>query len=114
MKIETSAQLVTVYVNSTDQWQGQPLYAAIVQLCKDRGMAGAIVLRGAEGFGSGGRTHTSRLLEVAENLPVKIEIVDIAERVEPLLAALGDMITEGLVTVTEVRAIRYLRDPGPQ
>ena len=40
MKIEADAKLVTIYVNSTDQWHGQPLYAAIVGLCKDRGIAG--------------------------------------------------------------------------
>jgi PII-like signaling protein len=110
MKIELDARLVTVYVNSTDQWHGRPLYTAIVQLCQERGIAGATVVRCAEGYGASGRLHTSRLLELSENLPVRVEIVDITERIDPLLTALGEMIGEGLVTVTPVHIMKYLRD----
>jgi uncharacterized protein len=111
MKIEADAKLVTVYINSTDHHHGQALYSAVVQLCKDRGMAGATVTRCEEGYGSSGRIHTTRLMELAENLPVRIEIVDLAERIGPFLAALEPMIEEGLVTVADVRSTRYLRDP---
>jgi PII-like signaling protein len=112
VRIEEDAKLVTVYVNSTDQWHGQPLYAAIVQLCRERGIAGATVTRAVEGYGGGGRLHTSRLLELSENLPVRIEIVDMAERIDPLLAALEPMIGEGLVTVSKVHILRFLADPN--
>jgi PII-like signaling protein len=50
-------------------------------------------------------------LELAEDLPVRIDIVDIAERIEPLLAALESMIGEGLVTVVDVHIRRFLPDP---
>lgn len=110
MKIELDARLVTVYVNSTDQWHGRPLYTAIVQLCQERGIAGATVVRCAEGYGASGRLHTSRLLDLSENLPVRVEIVDITERIDPLLTALGEMVGEGLVTVSPVHIMKYLRD----
>ena len=113
MKVEVSAKVVTVYVNSTDQWHGRPLYTAVVQLCQQQGIAGASVIRCVEGYGAGQRLHTSRLLELSENLPVRVEIVDLPERVEPLLAALGGMIGEGLVTVSDVHILRYLPDPRP-
>jgi PII-like signaling protein len=111
MKVEVEARLVTVYVNSTDQWHGRPLYAAIVQLCQEKGIAGATVVRGAEGYGAGGRLHTTRLLELSENLPVCIEIVDVPERIEPLLSSLDEMIGEGLVTISPIHVIKYLRNP---
>jgi PII-like signaling protein len=114
MKIETDAKLLTIYVNSTDQWHGQPLYAAIVGLCKDRGIAGATAVRAVEGYGGSGRIHTARLLELSENLPVRIEIIDIAERIDPLLAALDPMIGEGLLTVADVHIRRYFREPKKQ
>src|SRR5213593_2920232 len=110
MKIEVDAKMVTIFVNSTDQWHGRPLYSAIVQLCQERGVAGATVVRCVEGYGAGGRLHTARLLELSENLPVRIEIVDIPERIEPLLPPLGAMIGEGLVTVQNVHILRYLPD----
>ena len=111
MRIEEDAKQVTVYVNSTDQWHGQPLYATIVQLCKDRGMAGVTVTRAIEGYGGSGRLHTNRLLELSENLPVRIEIIDLVERIDPLVAALEPMIGEGLMTLLNVRVVRFLPDP---
>jgi uncharacterized protein len=111
MKIEANAKLVTIFVNSTDQWHGRPLYSAIVHLCQQRGIAGATVQRCVEGYGASGRLHTTRLLELSEDLPVRIEIIDLPERVEPLLEALGEMIGEGLVTVSDTRVVKYLPDP---
>jgi uncharacterized protein len=111
VKIEVDAKLVTVFVNSTDQWHGRPLYSAIVQLCQQQGIAGASVTRCAEGYGAGHQLHTTRLLELSENLPVRIEVVDLPERIEPLLAALAGMIGEGLVVVSDVHILRFLPDP---
>jgi PII-like signaling protein len=111
MKVEMDAKMVTVYVNSTDQWRGRPLYSAIVSLCQEMGIAGATVLRCVEGYGAGRQLHTTRLLELSENLPLHIEIVDLPERIEPLLVALGGMIGEGLVTVADVHILRFLPDP---
>jgi len=111
MKIETDAKAVTVYVNSSDRWHGQRLYAAIVGLCKDRGIAGVTVVRCAENYGGSGHFHTARLMELCENLPVRVEIVDITEWIEPLLVALEPMIGEGLLTVADVRIRRFLPDP---
>jgi PII-like signaling protein len=111
MKIEVDAKLVTIYVNSTDQWHGQPLYSAIVRMCQQQGLAGATVIRCVEGYGASHRLHTARLLELSENLPVRIEIVDLPERVEPMLGALKAMIGEGLVTISDVHILRFLPDP---
>jgi PII-like signaling protein len=113
VKVEVDAKHVMVFVNSNDQWHGRPLYAAIVQLCRERGMAGATVTRCVEGYGAGGQLHTTRMLELSENLPVRIDVVDVAERIDPLLVALGGMIGEGLVTVTNTHIMRYLPDPRP-
>jgi uncharacterized protein len=111
MKTEIEGKKLTIFINSTDQWHGRALYSAIVQVCKDKGIAGATVSRCEEGYGHGGHLHTTRLLELSANLPVRVEIIDVREKIEPLLAALEGMIGEGLVTVTDVHIIRYLPDP---
>src|ERR1700682_4220213 len=111
MKVESEGKLVTIFINSTDQWHGRALYSAIVHLCKEKGIAGATVSRCVEGYGAGGQLHTTRLLELSENLPVRIEIIDLPERIEPFLEALGGMIGEGLVTVSDARVLRFLSDP---
>lgn len=113
MKIEVDAKQVTIFINSTDQWHGKPLYSAIVQLAQDKGIAGASVVRCVEGYGAGRQLHTTRLLELSENMPVRIELIDLPERVEPFLTALEGMIGEGLVAVSNVHVLRYLPDPKP-
>jgi PII-like signaling protein len=111
MKIEADARQVTVFINSTDQYHGHALYAAIVQRCRDRGIAGATATRCTEGYGAGRQLHTTRLLELSEDLPVRIDIVDLAERIDPFLAELSEMVGEGLITVANVRVLRFLPDP---
>jgi PII-like signaling protein len=113
MRIETDAKQVTVFINSTDRYHSAPLYLAIVQRCQALGIAGATVTRCTEGYGAGQHLHTSRLLELSENMPLRIDIVDLPERIDPLLAELGGMIKEGLVTVANVRILRFLADPKP-
>ena len=79
-------------------------------LCKERGIARATVTRCTEGYGGSGHIHTTRLLELSENLPMRVEIVDISERIDPLLPALEAMIGEGLLTIAGVHIRRYLND----
>ena len=111
MKIEGRAKQVTVYVNSNDQWSGRPLYSAIIQLCQSQGIAGASVSRCVEGYGAGHKLHTTRLLELSQDLPLRIDIIDVEERIQVLLPALERMIEEGLVVIADVQTIRMLRDP---
>jgi hypothetical protein len=82
-----------------------------VHLCQQKGLAGASVTRCVEGYGAGHKLHTARLLELSENLPVRIEIIDVPERIDPLLAALEGMIGEGLVVISNVHVLRYLSNP---
>ncbi len=113
MKVEVNAKHVMIFVNSTDQWHGRALYSAIVQLCQQQGIAGDSVTRCVEGYGAHHELHTTRLLELSENLPVRIDIVDLPVRVEPLLAGLEAMVGEGLITVSDVRIVRYQSGPVP-
>lgn len=51
--------------------------------------------------------HTARILRLSEDLPIVIEVVDTAERIDALLPALDEMIEDGLVTIETVRILRY-------
>jgi PII-like signaling protein len=113
MRVELDAKQVTVFINSTDQWHARPLYAAIVHACKERGIAGATVSRCVEGYGVHHHLHTARLLELSENLPVRIEIIDAPEHIDPFLPVLGNMIGEGLIVIANVHIVRFLPDARP-
>lgn len=107
MKLEGEGKLLRIFVGESDRWEGRPLFEAIVQKVREAGGAGATVLRGIEGFGAHSRIHTTRILRLSEDLPIVIEVVDTAERIDALLPVLDEMIEDGLVTIETVRILRY-------
>jgi uncharacterized protein len=107
MKSQSEGQLLRIFIGESDHWEGRPLYEAIVQRARAAGLAGATVIRGLEGFGAHSRLHTTRILRLSEDLPVVVEIVDVAERIEAFLPALDEMVDEGMVTLEKVRVIAY-------
>lgn len=113
MKIEGDGKLVRIFVGESDRWEGRPLYEAIVHRVHEAGGAGATVLRGIEGFGAHSRIHTARILRLSQDLPIVIEIVDTAERIDALLPEIDAMIHEGLVTIENVRILKYEAGRSP-
>jgi uncharacterized protein len=107
MKLPDEAELLRIFIGESDHWHGRPLYEAIVQEARRRGMAGATVLRGLMGFGAHSRMHTAKILRLSEDLPMIVEIVDKPERIAEFLPELDKMIDEGLVTLERVRIIAY-------
>ena len=107
MKIEGTGLLIRIYIGETDRWHEKPLYQAIVELLRTRGIAGATVLRGIEGYGARSHLHTTRILRLSEDLPVLIEVVDAEERIRAILPELDAMVGDGLITLEHVEVITY-------
>ena len=112
MKLPSEAELLRIFVGESDKFEGRPLYEAIVEEARRRGLAGATVLRGTVGFGAHSRIHTAKILRLSEDLPMVIEIVDRPERIAEFLPDLDKMIGEGLVTLEKVRVIVYRHEAG--
>jgi len=83
------AKKVILYVGEDHQFHGQSLYSAILNFLFYRGISGASVIRGIAGFGADHHLHTMRIERLTENLPIKIEFVESAEKVEELLPKAG-------------------------
>lgn len=107
MKLPSEAQLLRIFVGESDKYHGRPLYQAIVESARERGMAGATVLRGTLGFGAHSRIHSAKVLRLSEDLPMLVEIVDTPEQIDAFLPDLDTMIGEGLVTLEKVQVITY-------
>jgi PII-like signaling protein len=96
-----------VYIHERLRHQHRPLYAIIVELARHEGMAGATVFRGIEGYGLHRHLHTTRLLDVSDDLPVIVEIVDTAEAIQSFLQTLDALIPHGMATLSPVSIIKY-------
>ena len=107
MKIPENGWLLRIFIGESDRWESRPLYEAIVFKARELHMAGATVLRGPMGFGAHSHLHTAKVLRMSEDLPIVIEIVDAREKIDLLLPYIDEMVEEGLVTLEEVRVIKY-------
>lgn len=107
MKLEGKAKLLRIFIGESDRHGHVPLSEAIVAKARREGLAGATVMHGSSGFGAGSRVHTSKILRLSQDLPVVIEIVDRAEKIERFVSSLDAMIGEGMVTVETVEMAMY-------
>jgi hypothetical protein len=101
-------RLLRIFLGESDKHEGRPLYEWIVLKAREAGLAGATVLRGIEGFGAHSRLHTAKILRLSEDLPIVVEIVDLAEKIEAFLPTVDVAIAEGLATVEKVD-VRFYR-----
>jgi PII-like signaling protein len=104
--------LMRIHIGERDKHGGKPLYAAIVELLRARHYAGATVYRGIMGFGASSTIHTDRIEVLSLDLPVIVECVETAERIDEILPVLDGMIGGGLITLERANVIVYRPDGG--
>ena len=107
LKLEGEQKLLRIFIGEQDKWKGLPLHEAIVNQAREMGMAGATVLKGFLGFGCNAHIHMAKFLDLSEDLPIIIEIVDSEERIKKILPHLDEMVQDGLVTLEKVHVIIY-------
>jgi PII-like signaling protein len=99
--------LMRIHIGERDKHDGKPLYAAIVELLRARGLAGATVTRAIMGFGATARLHTDSVLRLSLDLPIVVECVDAEEKIQTVLPGIDAMMGGGLITLERVRVIAY-------
>lgn len=108
-RIEGEQVLMRLFIGESDQWRDRPLYAALLDLFRAKGLAGATVLRGIAGFGPSSILHMAGLLRLSRDLPLVIEVVDTQEHLDAVLADVDRMMSGGLITIETVKVLRYSR-----
>lgn len=98
------AVLLRVFVGERARHEGHPLHEAIVRAAREAGLAGATVLRGVMGYGRSGQIETAKILDLSDDLPLVVEIVDTEAKVEAFLPALRAM-GPALATLEKVRVL---------
>src|SRR5258708_20161284 len=99
--------LMRIFIGESDKYRGKPLYEALVQRLREKGLAGATVLRGVAGFGASSTVHTDKILRPSLDLPIIIEVVETEEAIQKVLPDLDEMIDGGLITLQRARGIMH-------
>jgi PII-like signaling protein len=112
MKLQGEGKLLRIFIGESDKADHHALFSMIVKSAKERGLAGATVLRGVEGFGANSRSiHTARILRLSEDLPILIEIVDTEDKIQAFLPVVDGLLERSgcgaMVTLEKVQVLHY-------
>ena len=108
MSLPQSGCLLRMFLGEADKQEGRPLYEWLVLRARERGLAGATVVRGLMGFGAHSRLHTFRIERLSQDLPIVVEVVDTREKLEAFLTEVDPLIHEGLATLEDAE-VRFYR-----
>jgi PII-like signaling protein len=108
------AKKVTIFVNEDTRHHLGPLSDAILTFLLHKGVAGATATRAIAGFGAHQVVHTNKIEALAEHLPIRIEFIDAAEKVDGLMPALYEMVTDGVIEVQETTVVKAANREHPE
>ncbi len=106
-KFEGERTLMRIHIGESDTWHGKSLHQAIVEMLRKEGFAGATVLRGVAGFGGSSILHTNKLLQMSQDLPIIMEVIESHEKIEKILPRIDEMLGGGIVTLEKVRVLMH-------
>lgn len=105
--IEEDDYLIKIYIGEMEKVKSIPLYEYIVLKCREIGIAGATVIKGIMGYGADRKMHTAKLVDLSENLPIIIEIIDTKENIKKLRPYLDEVINKGFITIEKIHVVKY-------
>ena len=105
------AQLLRILVGEAARHDGKPLYEAIVLKARDMHLAGATVLRAGMGYGHSQHVHSAKILQLSDDLPLLIEIIDTQDKIAAFLPVLEGMMHGGTATLQSLEMVVYPSEP---
>lgn len=98
---------LVIYIGEADHHAGRPLYDVILHALQNNGITGASAFRGIAGYGGHGVMHTTAILRLSEDLPIRIEAIDALEKIEAVLPEILALVGEGLVETERVDVHKF-------
>lgn len=109
--LSQDSRLLRIFIGDTDKLHHTPLYEAILSKAREIGLAGGTVLRGVMSYGATSIVHTSKLLDLSDDLPIIIEIIDHEDKIRSFIEVVGGMMDEsgcgGLITIEKAEVAYY-------
>ncbi len=108
-----TAKKVTIFVNEDTQHHFGSLCDTILTFLLHKGVSGATATRAMAGFGGHHVMHTTRIEVLSEHLPIRIEFIETAEKVDELMPTLYDMVTDGVIEAQDTQVIKVASKERP-
>jgi PII-like signaling protein len=112
-ELNPDARLLRIFIGESDKVDHRPLYEALLFAAKKQHLAGVTVLRGIMSFGASSQVHTAKLIDISQDLPVVVEVVDAEEKINGFLQTVNALMDKagcgGMVTIEKARVLHYIR-----
>lgn len=102
MNTQPNALRLCIYSLENDKSGHVPLHERLVAMARDRGLAGATVLRGIMGYGASHHLHSTKVLQLANDLPVLTEFIDEPSRIREFVEEIRPLIASAHATLEPV------------
>jgi PII-like signaling protein len=108
-----TAKKVTIFVNEDTQRHFNSLSDAILTFLLHKGVSGATATRAMAGFGAHRVMHTTKIEVLTEHLPIRIEFIESAEKVDELMPTLYEMVSDGIIEVQDTQVVKVANKERP-
>jgi PII-like signaling protein len=105
---------VSIYVSEGSKHHGIPVYSSILDFLFYRGVSGATVLKGIAGFGADHHMHSANIVEISDQLPLKIEFIETPEKVNEILGKLEELAGTGMIDIQETTVAKPAQVSKPK
>jgi len=111
MELQHDSQLLRLFIGEADKLGHKPLYEVILFEARKQRLAGCTVLRGIMSFGASAHIHTAKLIEISQDLPIVIEIIDQPDKINAFAKTAGEFLEQagrgGLITIEKANVLFY-------
>jgi len=111
MKRTSLSKRLRIYIAESDMCEGRPLVEVLMSLAKDQDMAGLTATRAQFGYGTHYPMQSSVEPERVERIPVVVEIVDEADKIDYYSKSVAPLVIFGLMTEETVSILKYNAHP---
>ncbi len=107
-----TGQKLCIFIGEDDKYNGRALHELLLEKALENGLSGGTIVRGREGFGAHGEIHSMKILRMSENLPLILEFVGRAHKIDAYVDQIKPLLSEGLLTRTDVQISKFRKDAG--
>jgi uncharacterized protein len=108
-----TAKKVTIFINEDTQHHFGSLCDSILTFLLHKGVSGATATRAMAGFGAHQVMHTTKIEVLTEHLPIRIEFIESAQKVDELMPTLYDMVNDGVIEVQDTQVVKVANKELP-
>lgn len=109
--LSPDSKLLRIFIGEADKVDHRPLYEALVFAARSAQLAGATVTRGIMAYGASSQIHTAKLIEISQDLPIIVEIVDREDKIQAFMETVNLLMDKagcgGLATIEKARVLYY-------